>query len=86
MNQFTLILQDNPETGQLDIAGCRAPEAFAPNSPAHIVGRFLQQNFEQVIIAAKAEWDIARRIGAGASEQAEDAKIILPAQMTLEGI
>ena len=77
MNQFMLILQDNTETGELDIAGTRAPEEFHPLSPAHIVGKYLQANINAILDAAKIEWDLAKRIGTGVSEDPVDAKIIL---------
>ena len=53
--QFVLILQDNPETGELDIGGVQRPEAFDETSPAHTVGAFIRDNLESIIEQAQAE-------------------------------
>lgn len=63
-NQFVLILQDNPETGALDVAGTQAPAEFIETSPAHIVGRFIQENLEAIVAAAANE--ASKRLGVAA--------------------
>lgn len=50
--RVVLIFQDNLVTGELDIGGVQAPQEFNPKSPAHVVGRFLAENMEQLILAA----------------------------------
>lgn len=62
--QFLLVLQDNLESGNLDIAGVQKPEEFKPNSPAHVVGRFIQNNLGLIINAARAEQMAANQVGA----------------------
>lgn len=76
MNQFVLILQDNPETGELDIAGVQKPEAFDDKSPAHIVGKFLADNIQSVIEVARSESAIGKRL-VSATPQAP-VQLILP--------
>lgn len=63
-NQFVLILQDNPETGELDIAGTQAPAQFVETSPAHIVGQFIAENLNDIVAAAAAE--AHKRLGVAA--------------------
>ena len=53
--QFVLILQDNPETGELDIGGVQRPEAFDETSPSHVVGAFIRDNLELIVQQAKYE-------------------------------
>lgn len=83
-NQFILVLQDNPETGMLDVAGAQKPEAFDATSGAHIVGKFIHDNLDAIVAAASA--DLARGLGVAALAQAPEVArppektIILPAQ------
>lgn len=82
--QFILVLQDNPETGMLDVAGSQAPAEFDGVSPAHIVGKFIADNLDAIIAAAAN--DVARGLGVAALAQAPEVArppektIILPAQ------
>jgi hypothetical protein len=52
--QVLVILQDNLATGELEIGGIQRPLEFNPNSPAHVVGKFLSENMEQICVAAVA--------------------------------
>jgi hypothetical protein len=76
MNQFVLILQDNPETGELDIAGVQKPDQFDGKSPAHIVGQFLQNNIESVIEVARSEAALGKRLVSSAPEA--PVQLVLP--------
>lgn len=51
--QVLIILQDNPATGELDVGGVQRPTEFNPESPAHVVGKFIAENLEQIISAAR---------------------------------
>lgn len=54
-NQFVLVVQDNPFTGELDVAGVQRPQAFDPKSPAHRVGKFIQDHLELIVRLAGME-------------------------------
>ena len=53
--RFLLVLLDNPQTGEIEIAGIQEPEEFCPTSPAHIVGKWIGDNLESIIISAEAD-------------------------------
>ena len=38
--------------GQVDVEAIQYPDAYDPESPAHVIGRWLQLNIEQVVEAA----------------------------------
>lgn len=44
--QFVLIIEDSDTPGQLNMAGAQTPVEFDPKSPAHVIGRFFQENIE----------------------------------------
>ena len=50
--QVLIILQDNPQTGELDVGGVQRPTEFNPKSPAHVVGKFIAENLNQIVMAA----------------------------------
>lgn len=81
-NQFVLILQDNPETGELDIAGVQKPEQIDDTSPAHIVGQFLANNIAEVVEVARREHALAKRLASSAPEAGR--KLVLPANLSGE--
>ena len=47
-----IIIMDNPQTGELEVAGVQEPQEFNPKSPAHIVGKFIAENMQEIIAAA----------------------------------
>lgn len=49
--QVLIILHDNPETGELEIGGVQRPVEFNPKSPAHVVGKWIADNLEQIVLA-----------------------------------
>jgi hypothetical protein len=51
--QFLLVLQDNPETGELDVAGAQRPQQHDDKSPAHIVGRWIHDNLAEIVEVAR---------------------------------
>lgn len=51
--QVLIILQDNLSTGELDVGGVQRPSEFNAKSPAHVVGKFIAENLDQIIIAAQ---------------------------------
>ena len=83
-NQFILILQDGDQPGHINVAGAQRPVEHDPNSPSHIVGKFIQDNLGMIINAAVA--DMSRGLGvealAGGPEIAKPGEktIILPGQ------
>ena len=77
MNQFILILQDNAETGELDIAGAQRPEAYDPNSPAHRVGKFIHDNLDQLVALAAGGAQAAAAAATNEAVIAEREKTIL---------
>lgn len=52
--QVLIILMDNPSTGELEIGGIQRPLEFNPQSPAHVVGKFLAEHMHEVIAAAQS--------------------------------
>ena len=50
--QVLIILQDNPETGELDVGGVQRPLEFNPKSPAHVVGKWIAENLAEIVVAA----------------------------------
>lgn len=50
--QVLIILQDNPATGELDVGGVQRPSEHNPKSPAHIVGKWIAEHLEEIILAA----------------------------------
>jgi len=53
--QVLIILQDNPETGDLDIGGVQRPSEHNPKSPAHIVGKWIAEHMDDIVRQAAAE-------------------------------
>lgn len=53
--QVLIILMDNPSTGELEIGGIQRPLEFNPKSPAHVVGKFLAEHMQEIIVAAQSE-------------------------------
>lgn len=45
--QFVLVLRDNAEGG-IEAAGLTEPEQFVGTSPAHIIGRWLSENLDEI--------------------------------------
>lgn len=76
MNQFVLILQDNPDTNELEIAGVQKPEQFDEKSPAHIVGKFLADNMASVVEVARAEAAMGKRLVSATPEA--PVQLVLP--------
>jgi len=47
-----IILEDNIDTGNLDVDGIVQPEQHDPKSPAHIVAKFIADNMDELVLAA----------------------------------
>jgi len=75
---FILVLQDNPDTGELEVYGQQRPQEFAAASPSHVVGWFLQNHIMEVVELAKIEFARQQRLASKAPE-ADGPKILLPA-------
>lgn len=80
--QVVIILQDNLTTGELDVGGVQHPSEHNPKSPAHVVGKWIAENFEQIIAAAAASAAGVDRPDVGESIIGPDRErtIILPGQ------
>lgn len=57
--QVLIILNDNLDTGELEIGGIQRPLEYSDSSPAHRVGKFLADNMQQIVAAAAAGVQIA---------------------------
>ena len=79
-HQFLLVMVDNPATGELEVGGTQQPIEFNPNSPAHIVGRFIKDNLAQIIEVARQEALLGARLAAPAP--IESRQLVLPASQT----
>lgn len=53
--QVLIVLQDNLETGDLDIGGVQRPHEHNPNSPAHIVGKWIAEHMDDIVAQAALE-------------------------------
>lgn len=49
-----LILTDNLSTGELEVACFQRPSEHKPGSPAHTVGKWLNDNLSEIIETARA--------------------------------
>lgn len=57
LNSFMVILQDDPANpGHVNVGGTQTPPEFQPRSAAHVVGRFIQNNLSDIILAAQYDW------------------------------
>jgi len=73
---FMLILQDNPN-GEVDIAGAQRPTVFNPDSPAHLIGKWIQDNLSNIAFEVSLQKSREARLNAPASEAPPPA-IVLP--------
>jgi len=55
-----IVLQDNLRTGELEIGGVQKPIEFNPRSAAHVVGKFLAENMDQILAAAASQAAVNR--------------------------
>lgn len=51
---LVIVLQDNLQTGEIEIAGVQRPAAFDNTSATHVVGRWLSTRMEQIVEAARS--------------------------------
>ena len=76
-HQFLLVMMDNPATGEIEVGGTQQPIEFNRLSPSHVVGRFIQNNLEQIVAVAVQEAKMAERLGTNG--QMENRSIVMPA-------
>lgn len=79
-HQFMLVMCDNPATGELEVGGTQQPIEFNRNSPAHVVGRFIQNNLAQIIEVARQEAALSARLAAPAP--VETRQLVTPASQS----
>lgn len=75
--QFGLVLQDsirNP--GEIEISGGFHPEFDLPDSPSHIVGKFIRVNFASIIAAAQEDRALTLRLASPAPDNVK--RLVLP--------
>ena len=53
--EFVLIIQDSVNPGEVNLGGAQYPAEFDPKSPAHVIGRFFQQNMELLLEIARSQ-------------------------------
>lgn len=72
--QVLIILNDNLDTGELEIGGIQRPLEYSDTSPAHRVGKFLADNMQQIVAAAAA----GARIAPDEDDEDDQPQIIGP--------
>lgn len=83
MSCFHLTAVDDLATGELLVEMRQLPEVFDKNSPAHVVARFLRDNWSQICAVAAHEAVLAERLAAQVPEQ--ERQLVLPAGLVTGG-
>lgn len=80
-SMFMLILKDGVEPNSVDIAGLQRPEEYNPQSPAHVIGAWLRENFEEVAARAR-QAEFERQAKAAFAKAAPNDPDSVPADET----
>lgn len=54
LNQLVIILQDTADKKGVEVAGAQRPPHYDSTSPSHIVGGWIRDNLNDIIVAAVA--------------------------------
>lgn len=76
--QFAMVIQDAAD-GTIELGGGFHPAEFLPTSLAHQVGWFIQNNLQDLVQTAHAEFTRHQRLNSTAP--VAEQKIILPANL-----
>ena len=61
-HRMVILFEDNLATGEIEVEAHLHPPEVNLNSPAHVVGMYLRDNIEQIVLAAQHEWARKRRL------------------------
>ena len=80
---FHMTAVDDLATGQLLVEMRQLPTEFDKRSPAHVVARFIRDNWEQIVAVAAHEAQLSERLAASTPQEARS--LVLPAGLVSGG-
>jgi hypothetical protein len=76
---FLLVLQDK-DNGEVDVAGTQRPREFLPDSPAHLIGKWIEDNLSNIAFEVSLQRSRQQRLTETAQDPAP--KLVLPGDVS----